>query len=80
MTLAKISLHCILKMAVLTQKLSSRPFNAANKLVLASKYFFPDNTKIASIVLLDKEKPDKHDILNYKLVNILNFFLRYTKR
>ena len=34
---------------------------------------FPDNARIASVVPLDKGKPEKH-VLNYKPVNILNAF------
>ena len=33
---------------------------------------FPDNTEIASVVLVDKGKPDKYDVLNYRSVSILN--------
>ena len=33
---------------------------------------FPDNYQNASVVLLDKRKPDKYDVLNYRPVSILN--------
>ena len=35
---------------------------------------FPDNPKIASVVPVDKEKPDKYNVLNYRPVSILNTF------
>ena len=35
---------------------------------------FPDNAKIASVVPVDKGKPDKYDVLNYRPVGILNTF------
>ena len=35
---------------------------------------FLNNAKIASVVPVDKEKPDKYDILNYRPVSILNAF------
>ena len=35
---------------------------------------FPDNVKIASVVPVDKGKPDKYDVLNYRPVSILNTF------
>ena len=33
---------------------------------------FPENAKVASVVPLDKGKPDKYDVLNYRPVSILN--------
>ena len=35
---------------------------------------FPDNAKVASVVPVDKGKPDKYDVLNYRPVSILNAF------
>ena len=35
---------------------------------------FPDNAKIASVVPVDKGKPDKYDVLNYRPVSILSTF------
>ena len=35
---------------------------------------FPDNAKIASVVPVDKGKPDKYDVLNYRPVSILDAF------
>ena len=35
---------------------------------------FPDNAKICSVVPLDKGKPDKYDVSNYRPVSILNAF------
>ena len=35
---------------------------------------FPDNAKVASVVPVDKGKPDKYDVLNYRPVSILNTF------
>ena len=35
---------------------------------------FPENAKVASVVPLDKGKPDKYDVLNYRPVSILNVF------
>ena len=41
---------------------------------------FPDNAKIASLVPLDKGKPDKYDVLNYIPVSILNVFSKIYKK
>ena len=35
---------------------------------------FPESAKVASVVPLDKGKPNKNDILNYRPVSILNAF------
>ena len=35
---------------------------------------FPDNATIASVVPVDKGKPDKYDVLSYRPVSILNVF------
>ena len=35
---------------------------------------FPNNAKIASVVPVDKGKPDKYDVLSYRPVSILNVF------
>ena len=35
---------------------------------------FPDNAKTASVVPVDKGKPDKYDVLNYRPVSILDTF------
>ena len=35
---------------------------------------FPDNAKIASVVPVDKGKPDTYDVLSYRPVSILNVF------
>ena len=35
---------------------------------------FPENAKVASVVPLDKGKPDKYDVLNYRPGSILNAF------
>ena len=35
---------------------------------------FPENAKVASVIPLDKGKPDKYDVLNYRPVSILNAF------
>ena len=35
---------------------------------------FPENAKVASIVPLDKGKPDKYGVLNYRPLSILNAF------
>ena len=37
---------------------------------------FPDNAKIASVVPVDKGKPDKYEVLNYRPVCILNTFFK----
>ena len=37
---------------------------------------FPDNAKIASVVPVNKGKPDKYDVLSYRPVSILNDFSR----
>ena len=41
---------------------------------------FPDNGKIASVVPLNKGKPDKYDFLNYRPVSILNTFPKVYKK
>ena len=41
---------------------------------------FPGNAKIASLVPLDKRKPDKYDVLNYRAVSILNTFSKIYKK
>ena len=38
------------------------------------KGIFLENAKVASAVPLDKGKPDKCDVLNYRLISILNAF------
>ena len=35
---------------------------------------FPDDVKIASVILLDKGKPNKNEISNFRPVSILNTF------
>ena len=35
---------------------------------------FPDNVEIASVVPVDKGKPDKYDVLNYRPLSILDVF------
>ena len=35
---------------------------------------FPDNAKIPSVIPVDKGKPDKYDVLNYRPVSIQNTF------
>ena len=37
---------------------------------------FSDNAKIASVVPVDKGKPDKYEVLNYRPVCILNTFFK----
>ena len=44
-------------------------------MLLASRYF-PYTAKIASVVPVDKGKPDNYDILNYRPLSILNAFFR----
>ena len=41
---------------------------------------FPDNAKIASVVLLDKGKPDRYDIISYRKVSILNAFSKICEK
>ena len=36
--------------------------------------FFPDNAKLASVVPVDKRKPDKYDVLNYRFAGLLKAF------
>ena len=35
---------------------------------------FPQNAKVASVVPLDKGKPDKYDVVNYRSISILKAF------
>ena len=41
---------------------------------------FSNNAKIASVVPLNKGKPDKYDVLNYRPVSILNAFSEIYKK
>ena len=41
---------------------------------------FPDNAKFASVVPVDKGKPDKYNFLNYRPVSILNTFSKIYKK
>ena len=41
---------------------------------------FSNNAKIASVVLLNKGKPDKYDVLNYTPVSILKAFSEIYKK
>ena len=38
------------------------------------KSVFPENAKVATVVPLDKGKPDKNDISNFRPVSLLNTF------
>ena len=40
---------------------------------------FPENSKTASAIPLDKGKPNKNKISNFKLVSVLNTFIRFMK-
>ena len=44
------------------------------------KVIFQDNANIASVIPLDKGKPDKYDVLNYRPVIILNDFSKKYKK
>ena len=41
---------------------------------------FPENTKVATVVPLDKGKPDKNDISNFRPVSLLNTFSKFCER
>ena len=41
---------------------------------------FPDDAKIPSVVPLDKGKPDKYDVVNYRPVSILNMFSKIQEK
>ena len=41
---------------------------------------FPDNAKIASVVPVDKGKPDKYDVFIYRPVSILNAFSKMCEK
>ena len=41
---------------------------------------FPENAKVATIVPLDKGKPDKNDISNFRPVSLLNTFSKFYER
>ena len=41
---------------------------------------FPDNAKIACVVPVDKGKPEKYDVLNYRPVSILHAFSKIYKK
>ena len=41
---------------------------------------FPDSAKIASVILLDKGKPNKNEISNYRPVSVLNTFSKFYEK
>ena len=41
---------------------------------------FPDNTKVTTVVPLDKGKPDKNNISNFRPVSLLNTFSKFYER
>ena len=41
---------------------------------------FPENAKVATVVPLDKGKPDKNDISNFRPVSLLNTFSNFYER
>ena len=41
---------------------------------------FPENAKVATVVPLDKGKPGKNDISNFRLVSLLNKFSKFYER
>ena len=41
---------------------------------------FPDSAKIASVIPLDKGKPNKNEISNYRPVSVLNTFSKFNKK
>ena len=43
----------------------------------AEENIFPDSAKIASVIPLDKGKPNKNEISNYKPVSVLNTFSKF---
>ena len=61
------------KLLKLSAEILSIPLSIATNDSL--KYgVFPDDAKIASIILLDKGKPNKNEISNFRPVSILNTF------
>ena len=38
---------------------------------------FPENAKVTTVVPLDKGKPDKNDISNFRPVSLLNKFSKF---
>ena len=51
---------------------------AINKSV--DENIFPDSTKIASVIFLDKGKPNENEISNYRPVSILKFILKVLRK
>ena len=41
---------------------------------------FPENAKVATVVPLDKGKPDKNDISNFRPASLLNTFSKFCER
>ena len=41
---------------------------------------FPENAKVATVAPLDKGKPDKNDISNFRSVSFLNIFPKFYER
>ena len=46
------------------------------KMIKIGADIIPDNAKIASVVPVDKGKPEKYEVLNYRPVCILNTFFK----
>ena len=78
-----------LKSIFISNFISIKPYSAqsgliaepriAGPLTLAISFslchgFFPDKTTATSVVPLDKRKPSKYDVLNYRPLSILNAF------
>ena len=49
-------------------------------ILLIKGHIFPDSEKIASVILLDKGKPNKNEISNYRTVRVLNTFSRFYEK
>ena len=41
---------------------------------------FPDAARIASVIPLDKGKPNKNEISNYRPISVLNTFSKFYKK
>ena len=41
---------------------------------------FPENAKVATVVPLDKDKPDNNDISNFRPVRLLNTFSKFYEK
>ena len=62
-----------MKLIILVSDFLSKPISKASNNGI-TPCTFPQNTKVATVVLIDKETDDKYVIYNYRPVSLLNGF------